>query len=56
MALGALDSLVQETLLFDGLQKSYVQAYFSLHQPQDSSARTPASATSQKAIENFKKR
>ncbi len=56
MALEALDSLVQETLLFDGLQKSYIQAYFSLHKAEEIPSRTPASANSQKAVENFKKR
>lgn len=56
LALRALDKLVDEALLFEGLQKTYVQSYISFLQSENSAARAPASVDVRKLNENFKKR
>lgn len=56
LALEKLDPLLDENMLFDGLQKSYIKTYFSLTGQDAKSQRSPASDSLSKMTEKFKKR
>ncbi len=53
-ALQVLSPLLDEEMLFAGLQKSYIQAYFSYFKTNKQGQRSPASDTSNKYSEKFK--
>lgn len=56
VALEKLDPLLDESMLFEGLQKSYIKTYFSLQSQNHQQQRAPASVDANKLTEKFKKR